>query len=484
MIRPTSGTRSRLSENFEALNTASMSSAGSCIEHVVQRGDWLYDIGRRHNVDLRTLLIANPSLRNPDSLLVGSRISIPRDSSCHTSPTSSRTSVTRAKISSAHRAQSTGTACSSLLMRPEMLSLSKTFALLGQVLCNKNWEHRVGDGDSLAFLAEKYGTTVQALKELNNMKDDTIYSGSVLKIDRRSAEQAVLGRKASVHERNAFVDDVSGNAQQPLKSVKPVISACPRSRRVQRTHPIPSIETVRVKYGDTLADIASGHGLSSEELRRLNNLRDENIFEGDVLAVSTVSGGPSFKELPENRSGRRRTNRLLFSRQCAGFQRTLGVGGPEQTLKQQLTAGSLKLEGRWKRKRMGFQHAQDKWMRFSSPVSKGFLSSTYGWRWGAFHEGIDVAADQGTPILASDKGTVTFAGWSGGYGYLVAIQHEGGFITRYAHCCAIHSRVGQQVVKGQQVAAVGATGRATGPHLHFEVRKNGEALDPLKWVNL
>ena len=83
---------------------------------------------------------------------------------------------------------------------------------------------------------------------------------SVLKIDRRSAEQAVLGRKASVHERNAFVDDVSGNAQQPLKSVKPVISACPRSRRVQRTHPIPSIETVRVKYGDTLADIASGHG--------------------------------------------------------------------------------------------------------------------------------------------------------------------------------------------------------------------------------
>lgn len=70
----------------------------------------------------------------------------------------------------------------------------------------------------------------------------------------------MLGRKASVQERNTFIDDVSGNTQQPLKSVKPVISACPRSWRGQKTHPIPRIETVRVKYGDTLADIASGHG--------------------------------------------------------------------------------------------------------------------------------------------------------------------------------------------------------------------------------
>jgi hypothetical protein len=58
-------------------------------------------------------------------------------------------------------------------------------------------------------------------------------------------------------------------------------------------------------------------------------------------------------------------------------------------------------------------------------------------------QGVDLAADQGTPILASDRGTITFAGWSGGYGYMVAIQHEGGFVTRYAHCCAIHAHIGQ-----------------------------------------
>ncbi|KAG0563139.1 hypothetical protein M758_8G006300 [Ceratodon purpureus] len=93
-----------------------------------------------------------------------------------------------------------------------------------------------------------------------NPDDDFGTSCSVLKIDRRSAEQAVLVRNATVQERNALIDGISGHFQQPPKSVEPVISACPRSQRVQKAHPVPKIETVRVRYGDTLADIASGHG--------------------------------------------------------------------------------------------------------------------------------------------------------------------------------------------------------------------------------
>lgn len=81
-----------------------------------------------------------------------------------------------------------------------------------------------------------------------------------MKIDRRSAEQAVLGRKASVQERNAVFDDVAEITQQPLKSYKPVLSARPRSQRLQKTHIIPRLKTVRVKYGDTLAEIAFEHG--------------------------------------------------------------------------------------------------------------------------------------------------------------------------------------------------------------------------------
>jgi len=76
-----------------------------------------------------------------------------------------------------HRELSTRSTLTSFLLRPEIMSLSKTLVLLGQVLCNNNREHRVGDGESLAWLAEKYGTTVNALKKLNNLKDDVIYSG-------------------------------------------------------------------------------------------------------------------------------------------------------------------------------------------------------------------------------------------------------------------------------------------------------------------
>jgi len=312
---------------------------GSCIEHEVQRGDWLYDIGRRHNVDLRTLLIANPNLRNPDSLRVGSRITIPRDNN-YIPSTKSWSSPARIKLNPVCKEPSRTQAFVSFL-RPEMLTLSKTFVLLGQFLSNKNREHKVLEGDSLEWLAAKYGTTVKALKKLNNMKDDIIYSGSVLKIDRRSADQTLFGRKASVQERNALIEG-SGSTHQPLKLVKPVLKACLRPQTLQTSNTIPKLQTVRVEYGDTLADIASGHGLSPEELQRLNNLRNENIFEGDVLAVSP---GPSAREIPELRSGRRRTNRILFSRQCAGPQRRLGVGGPEQSLKSQLTTGNLKLEG-------------------------------------------------------------------------------------------------------------------------------------------
>lgn len=95
-----------------------------------------------------------------------------------------------------------------------------------------------------------------------------------------------------------------------------------------------------------------------------------------------------------------------------------------------------------------------------------------------------MAAEHGTPIFASERGTVMFAGWSSSYGYLLEIQHDCGFVTRYAHCCAVHAHVGQKVLKGQRLASVGSTGRSTGPHVHFEVRLYGEAQDPLKFVRL
>jgi murein DD-endopeptidase MepM/ murein hydrolase activator NlpD len=115
------------------------------------------------------------------------------------------------------------------------------------------------------------------------------------------------------------------------------------------------------------------------------------------------------------------------------------------------------------------------------PVS-GPVTSGFGWRWGRMHEGIDIGAPTGAPIRATASGTVIFAGWMDGYGQLVVVDHGGGVATAYAHMSSMASSVGQGVVQGQVIGYVGCTGHCYGSHLHFEVRVNGAAVDPLRYL--
>lgn len=133
----------------------------------------------------------------------------------------------------------------------------------------------------------------------------------------------------------------------------------------------------------------------------------------------------------------------------------------------------------------GRARADQPWSgRFIRPVA-GRLTSGFGmrvhpiFRVRKMHTGIDIAAPAGTPIRAADAGVVVEAGYLRGYGYTVIIDHGGGVATLYAHCSAILVAVGQEVQRGQTIARVGSTGYSTGPHLHFEVRINGEPVDPL-----
>jgi murein DD-endopeptidase MepM/ murein hydrolase activator NlpD len=118
---------------------------------------------------------------------------------------------------------------------------------------------------------------------------------------------------------------------------------------------------------------------------------------------------------------------------------------------------------------------------FIWPVN-GPVTSGYGMRWGRLHEGIDIAAPTGTSIWAAAAGTVIYAGWLGGYGNLVVVDHGNGLATAYAHASAILVFVGQSVAQGETVSLVGSTGNSSGPHLHFEVRVNGVAVDPLLYL--
>lgn len=109
----------------------------------------------------------------------------------------------------------------------------------------------------------------------------------------------------------------------------------------------------------------------------------------------------------------------------------------------------------------------------------GYRSSPFG---GGieFHRGLDISASHGTTIRAAGDGRVTYTGYRGGYGYVVTIRHGYGYVTNYAHCSSILVSPGETVTKGQSIARVGSSGRATGPHLHFEIEYNGEYIDPLK----
>lgn len=119
---------------------------------------------------------------------------------------------------------------------------------------------------------------------------------------------------------------------------------------------------------------------------------------------------------------------------------------------------------------------------FGRPIGGGYVSSSFGYRSRGYHTGIDWAVSYGTPIYAADGGTVTSSGWGGGYGYMIKISHGNGYETLYAHCSKLAVKSGQKVAKGQVIAYVGSTGNSTGPHLHFEIRKNGQYLNPANYV--
>ncbi len=124
--------------------------------------------------------------------------------------------------------------------------------------------------------------------------------------------------------------------------------------------------------------------------------------------------------------------------------------------------------------------------KYAWPLKSVTITSSYGGRYlnGSydFHLGVDLRASSGTSVYSADGGKVTYAGYMGSYGYLVKIQHDNGDMTYYAHLSKINVSVGSRVYKGQLIAKSGATGNVTGPHLHFELRKNSSTVNPVSYL--
>ena len=265
--------------------------------------------------------------------------------------------------------------------------------------------------------------------------------------------------------------------------------------------------TYEVKKGDTWSQIAQAHGLSSKELLALNPGYDINKLQiGEILTLSASVPYLTMTVVQQERyvddvqfpieytdsADMYQGDYKVTSKGEYGAADVVAsvtyVNGQEidrtvlssVTLKEPVT--EYRLQGT-KPRPTWYPTGSFRWPTsgritsyFGGRKSPGGIGSTN-------HKGLDIAAPKGTAIYAADGGTVTYAGWMGGYGYTVRIRHDGtGYETFYAHNSRLLVSVGQHVYKGQQIAKMGSTGNSTGSHCHFEIRLNGVPKNPLNYI--
>lgn len=259
--------------------------------------------------------------------------------------------------------------------------------------------------------------------------------------------------------------------------------------------------TYKVKAGDTLYGICEKLDVSLSELKKMNPKITDNmtIHIGDkfvtqqaipLITVETVEvsvfaepvdyktvtkkSGSYFKGetvvVQSGKKGKARVTARLTKRNGKTVKRKdLEVETIKEPVNKIIVKGTKPVPAK---KGTG---------TFMRPVNAGVYAG-YGMRWGRMHYGLDFSAPTGTPIYAADGGTVTFAGWSGAYGYVITIDHGANKKTLYAHCSRLFVSAGNKVYKGQHIAAVGSTGRSTGPHCHFEIFINGSNVNPAYYI--
>lgn len=297
----------------------------------------------------------------------------------------------------------------------------------------------VAAGDTLGGIASLYGLPVEALQEANGLDSVLVHPGDVLRIP--------LG-------------EATGGLAEPAPE------------------PPPGFERHVLAPGETLSEITERYGIDLDSLVGAN----PDLSSLDRLPVGVellIPPGPGLLVSwdPEVDLGT-----LLGAHDAdpVAVLRANAIHAPSD-LEPGMLLWLPGVEPTVALERLA--RVREMEMRYVWPVH-GRITSYFGRRnlgmgTSNFHRGIDVAAPTGTAIVASRSGTVSFAGWSGSYGYLVKIRHAGGDETWYAHQSRILVSVGEWVEQNEVIGRVGSTGLSTGPHIHFEIRRYGTALDPL-----
>ena len=320
-------------------------------------------------------------------------------------------------------------------------------------------EHFVKAGETMSDIAVSYGVPMCDIVKANELKNP----------DRLSEKQLLLIPEGP--------DAVDATLEEVLTRKARVAAAREKVLPVKVTAYV-------VAQGDSLWSIANSNNLEIDTLYGSNDLKNPDLLKpGATLRIPNQDGvfykvkqGDTLEKIgkaygiPAERIKKGNPEGALAAELKPGQEIFLPGGRPDTTV-----ASAQKKGG-------GVISAGSRSYRW--PVI-GKINSPFGWRRHPitrrrdFHTGIDIKAPRGRVIKAAKAGRVEYAGWMGGYGRVVVIRHNDGLSTLYAHCSSLSVRNGQSISQGQDVARVGTTGRSTGPHLHFEVRRGKSPTNPL-----
>lgn len=345
--------------------------------------------------------------------------------------------------------------------------------------------HTVSAGETLYSIARRYDTSVAALQQQNGLRGNTIRVGQQLVVPSRvgvggESYTAIPGLPPGFRlhtvARGESMNDVAvryGLTLEQILAVNPEIEGIwqidigtelrvpPRPGVLTRLLPDQNLLALALEYDASPGDIVRANGLE-----RLSDARPAQLLfipTDRVVTRQTVANATSGNEaelLATTATTSLRDQHLAAQQQLLGLSATLLAG---------------------------FRYEPEQQGYLWPLTVRGQITSRFGRRnisvgGNTFHGGLDIAAPTGTPIVSSRSGFVSRSGWIGAYGYAVYVDHGDGTQTRYAHMSQISVRSGQQVDRGQQLGLVGSTGASTGPHLHFEIRNNGYATDPLGYL--
>lgn len=264
--------------------------------------------------------------------------------------------------------------------------------------------------------------------------------------------------------------------------------------------------TYTVKKGDSYYSIADEYGLSVDALMKLNPGYDPKILRvGDVLTISNAVPYLTVVNVERQRYVQDVPYPVEYTDDASMYQGEYKVTSPGVYGKADITANVTYINGTETERQIVAsatlsQPVTEYQIRGTKERPSWFPTGSFGWPCSGvitsyfgprntgirgastYHEAIDIANSYGTPIYASDGGTVIYAGWMGGYGYLVKIDHGNGYVTYYGHNSSLLVSVGEHVHKGQQIARMGSTGVSSGNHCDFRIQLNGTFLNPLNYL--